>query len=854
MPLEEYRKKRDFQRTPEPAGSESGAGMSFVVQKHAATNLHYDLRLEWDGVLKSWAVPRGPSLNPDVKRLAVEVEDHPIEYGGFEGVIPRGEYGEGTVLIWDRGSWQSEKPDPAAGLKKGHIVFHLTGLKLSGSWDLVRMIGVKGGEGGRNWLLIKRPDDSARSSGAEITELAPDSVASGRNLAQVAKEESKDEALRRRAARSDAPPLPESAGKIPGDRAEPEIPRLEPELPTLVEQAPEGADWMHEIKYDGYRILAILSKGRVRMISRRGHDWAEVFPTVAASLARLPVDQALLDGEIVARNPDGGIRFQDLQHARHDGGKAALEYYIFDLLHLNGFNTRNLALVDRKRLLGTLLEAVRESEPALHFSEGIRGDGPAVFRAACRAGLEGIVAKRSASIYSSGRTKDWLKLKCREEREFVVGGFTNLLNSQHKIGALLLGYFDNGRLVYSGRVGTGFSEEDRSALFDRLIPAQTELSPFAETSGADQAAGDVWTIPQLVVQVRFSEWTDDGRLREPVFLGVRDDKSAETVGRELPITAERGDSPFVRILPRTKRNSEDNDPAVIEDVRFTHASRMMFPREQLTKRDLAEYYLRIAGGIIPEIRRRPLVLLRCPHGREGECFFQKHADSSIPDFVPTALLPEGGEEKTGLMAEDIRHILGLVQAGTLEFHTWGCLVDDPQRPDRIVFDLDPDPALDARVTIETALDLRRELEDAGLVPFVRTSGGKGLHVVVPIVPALGWEEVKAFARLIAQRLVRGDPQRRTVAMAKQDRGGKVFLDYFRNIRGASSIASYSLRAREGAPVAAPLLWDEVRPGLVFNGFSIAETVARWGNIGDPWKALPEMRRNPPPAARDKAAE
>ncbi len=846
MSLGEYRQKRDFQKSPEPAGAEAAGGRAFVVQKHAATRLHYDLRLEWDGVLKSWAVPRGPSLNPDVKRLAVEVEDHPVEYGDFEGVIPRGEYGAGTVLVWDKGSWQAENGDPSYGFHKGHIDFQLFGSKLSGSWTLTRMHQGKDSDPGRQWLLIKKPDQAARSSGKEIIDLAPDSIKSGRGLAEVAEQELTDELLRRRAARSDPPEQPVPDGMIPGDRPEEEPPQIEPELPSLVDRAPEGEDWIHEIKYDGYRILSIISKGRVRMLSRRGNDWTANFPALAAALARLPVERALLDGEVVARSADGGIRFHELQKELHGGGKSGLEYILFDLLHLNGYSTRNLPLVDRKRLLETLLEAVREAEPQLRFSEAIRGEGPAVYRAACRAGLEGIVSKRAGSAYASGRTKDWVKLKCLEEQEFVAGGFTLEHNSMRKIGALLLGYFHHGELVYCGRVGTGFSEDDRAALFERLEAARIEDPPFAELPRAEESAGAEWTAPRMVVEVRFAEWTEDGRLREPVYLGMREDKPAEAVGRDNKIPLERGDSPFVRILPHEKKHPGDADSAEIGGVRFTHASRVMYPGMNLTKRDLAEYYLRIADGLMAGIRRRPLVLVRCPEGFDGECFFQKHADASIPEAMPVAAIPGSGEDRSVLTVDGIRDVLGLVQAGTLEFHTWGCRVEDPLKPDRIVFDLDPDPELDPAVTIQAALDLRRILEDAGLASFPRTTGGKGLHVVVPIVPEFGWNTVKTFSRRIAQSLVRGDPQQRTAVMAKDQRRAKVFIDYFRNTRGASSIAAYSTRSRAGAPVAVPLTWEEVHPGLTFNGFSIADVVARWERFGDAWKYLPDIRQNLPP--------
>jgi bifunctional non-homologous end joining protein LigD len=850
MPLEDYRKRRDFSRTPEPAGSERPAGRIFVVQKHAATALHYDLRLEWDGVLKSWAVPKGPSLNPAVKRLAVAVEDHPVDYAGFEGVIPRGQYGEGTVLIWDRGTWEPVKPDPAARLRKGHLEFELRGEKLSGRWDLVRMNTGPADERGKNWLLLKKPDSFAREDGAEIVDLSPDSVETGRSLEQVAEAETQDPNIRRRAARLDRPEPAAAPGLIPADRPEAEPPDLEPELPTLVDRAPDGPDWIHEIKYDGYRILARISQGRVRMLSRHGNDWAANFPALCAALARLPVERALLDGEIVARGPDGRISFQNLQNARRPGGRAAIEYILFDLLHLNGYSTRGLPLTERRRLLETLWNAVRESEPLLRFSESIQGEGPAVYAAACRADLEGIVSKRAGSPYTSGRTKDWLKWKCLQRQEFVVGGYTLLQDSAAEIGALLLGYYAGGNLVYCGRVGTGFTDADRKELFRLFAAARIPRPAFAALPAEEETGGALWTEPRTVAEVKFAEWTSDGRLRAPAFLGLRADKPAESVVREGADHAERGDSPYVRILPRSSP-AVDPDSAVIGGVPFTHAAKVMFPGGNLTKRDLAEYYQRIAAGFLPEVRRRPLVLVRCPDGLPGDCFFQKHGENSVPESIPRISLAAGGE-KPYLYIESIRDVLGLVQADVLEFHAWGCRVDDPLRPDRIVFDLDPDTALEPAATIAAALDLRTILVADGLVPFVRTTGGKGLHVVVPVAPDLGWDGVKRYARAAAERLTRADPQRRTTALSKERRGGKVFVDYLRNGRGASAVAAYSVRARPGAPVAAALFWEEVRPGLVFAGFSLADAVARLAGEGDPWKSMPEASRSLPRPAREAA--
>jgi bifunctional non-homologous end joining protein LigD len=774
--LREYRRKRDFGRTPEPSGdgerSGRGAALSFVVQKHVARALHYDFRLELDGVLKSWAVPKGPSLVPGDKRLAVQVEDHPLDYAGFEGIIPAGEYGGGTVMVWDRGTW-TPIGDPHAGLAKGALAFRLDGEKLRGRFRLVRL-RPRSAKEKPSWLLMKGKDEEARTGGAQLVDERPESVLTGRDLGGVA-------AARERVWRSNrSNPTKGGAADaraVPGARkgALPLEPRAE--LATLVDAAPEGDGWIHEIKLDGYRLLARVGGGRVRLLTRNGNDWTERFPHLRDALAGLPCRAALLDGEAVVLDANGRSSFQALQSAIGEG-RPDIVYFAFDLLHLDGYDLTGAPLVARKAALARL---VADAGP-VRYSDHVEGHGPAFFAEACRLGVEGIVSKERESRYVPGRGKAWLKVKCGQRQEMVVVGFTDPRGSRADLGALLLGVHDDaGRLVYAGKVGTGFSVAtlaDIRARLDRLATS----APAA--SGVPRAIARTarWVRPKLVAEVAFTEWTRDGHARHPVFMGLRDDKPASAVTYERAAEA----------------------PAT---VRLTHPDKILYPEDGITKRELADYYQAVADLLLPGLVGRPLSLVRCPSGTAGKCFYQKHATRTMPASLPRVSV--NADEQPYVYVEDIGHVLELVQISVLELHVWGSRVDKLEHPDLLVMDLDPDPSIGFDRVVATARTIDARLRDLGLAGFPRLTGGKGLHVVVPLAPRAGWDKVREFSELLARELVRADPDGLTAIMSKSRRRGKIFVDYLRNARGATAIASYSTRARAGAPVAMPVTWDDL---------------------------------------------
>ncbi len=812
MPLEPYRERRDFSRTPEPGGRQAPpGGFSYVIQKHDARRLHFDLRLELDGVLKSWAVPKGPSVDPGQRRLAVQVEDHPIEYGGFEGVIPPGEYGAGTVMIWDRGVWVPEG-DPREGYRKGHLRFRLEGGRLRGHWTLARM-GRHGGGGGENWLLIKHSDEYA--GGGEPVHSAATSIASGRSLEAIAAERDR--------LWSDA--LPSGAPAVPLPE------RIEPQLATLVERPPSGPDWLHEIKYDGYRILARIRDGQVRLITRRGNDWTARLAPLVPALRALPLESAWLDGEAAILLPDGTTSFQALQNLMEEAGGGEPVYLLFDLLHLNGRDLTALPLRERKAALAALLGGGGAPSP-LRYSDHVEGEGDLFFEHACRAGLEGIVSKRRDRPFRPGRSREWLKVKCLKRQEFVIGGFTDPRGSRGGFGALLLGVYDGARLIYTGRVGTGFTEASLGEMGERLRAVETDRSPFAvEVPGAGPRRIH-WVRPELVAEIAFSDWTADGVLRHPSFQGLREDKPPGEVIRERPAL------PEPKPLPQSHPAAGDT----VAGVRLSNPDKVLYPRQGLTKRDIARFYEQVAEWVVPQVADRPLTLLRCPDGREGGCFFQKHASERLPPGIRRVPIQEKGMEAFYLAVGALTGVVGLVQMGVLEIHVWGARADRPDAPDQMVFDLDPDPTLPWEETVGCALRLREWLEALGLIPFVRTTGGKGLHVVVPLRRRHRWDEVRGFSHAVAAQLARENPGRYTTRMAKSGREGRIFIDYLRNARGATAVAGYTLRARPGAPVATPLEWGEIGRyrADAFTLHNLADHLAR--RPRDPWAGFNAARR------------
>jgi bifunctional non-homologous end joining protein LigD len=818
----------------------------FVVHKHAARRLHYDLRLEHEGVLESWAVPKGPSLEPGEKRLAVKVEDHPLEYGDFEGVIPAGEYGAGTVMLWDRGRWRVRKRSD------GHLDFELEGHKLRGAWTLVRTRGRDDGDAD-NWLLIKRRERRGNPAPEEDALPHDASVATGRTMEQIAADRSRIWTSR---GNGDGTPERPSPRTLNGAtrRALPQS--LRPQLATLTTAAPDGDEWIHEIKFDGYRILARVrgedgdpEQRRVRLQSRNGLDWTDRFPEIATLLANLPATAALLDGEVIALTRGGSSNFGDLQEALSRGRTAGLVYQVFDLLHLDGYDLTAVAQIDRKRSLAALLEAAGFVGSArVRYTDHILGKGPAFHHQACRLGLEGIVSKRSGARYGEGRNTHWLKIKCTRHEELVVGGYTDPGGSRSGFGSLLLGYYRDGALVYGGRVGSGFSERQLRALHRRLRDLETADCPFAR---APAVRGAHWVKPDLVAEVAFTEWTRDGLLRHPTFRGLRDDRDAAEIRLDPPPAAPE---PPPASTPRpeakassARRPSSPRKVAAGEDrvagVRLTNPDRVLYPEQGITKLDLAHYYEDIADWILPQLRGRPLSLLRCPQGRSQTCFFQKHPQQAMANHIPRVRIREKSGTRTYLYVDTLADLVALVQAGTLELHVWGSRVTDLERPDILVMDLDPAPGLPWTEVVRTAQTVRTRLEALGLAAFVRTTGGKGLHVVTPLVPALGWDEVKAFAHGLVRSLAQDEPKRFTTNMSKAQRQGRIFLDYLRNGRGATAIASYSTRAREGAPVAVPVRWNELTPSLSGDRYAVGTVRRRLKALrADPWADFEAARR------------
>jgi len=1013
--LARYRSMRDFHITAEPAGAArdgTRAALPFCIQKHAASHLHYDFRLGWNGVLKSWAVAKGPSYVVADKRLAVQVEDHPMEYGGFEGIIPAGQYGGGTVMLWDQGTWepQAGHTDVDAGLRDGSLKIVMHGTKIKGKWALIRMGGKAATERKPNWLLIKEHDEFERPASADaVTEAESKSVVTGRDLEQIAKSEdhvwnSKETAgtgqawyrkvgggsgaaepdgakkapwIVRKGAGRVGPPtsfqaranndgaakeeaakrsagLRESLGRrlkyLPKE-AQPEF--LKPQLAAEVGTPPEGAGWVHELKLDGYRIQARKAGSAVEMLTRSGLDWAYRVPAMAEAVARLPVGSLTLDGEVVVLREDGTTNFADLQASFQEGARNPLTYFCFDLLHVEGRDPRELKLGERKELLAEVLAAGDGDE--IRLSEHMAGNGEEIFRRACELHAEGIVSKRAEAPYRAGRGGDWVKSKCLREQEFAVGGFTFSSDGEDRIGSLLLGYYSEGKLKYAGRTGTGFTQKMRKMLRERVEPMRLAKPAFAAVP-ADAKRGAIWLKPELVAQVRFATWTADDLVRQAAFLGLREDKAATEVRREGAEVAPRPKGERVReargketgaevaeaevgarspakfyVRPRhpksaaeveaehaaatvkaglgrtkaedggeagrngrgagsiaalrmTKRKTgaqagagagakiaaeagaeagagakasagagagadgstgarEEAEAGEHAPVRLTHPAKVLDAVSGVTKQMLADFYWAIAEKMLPHIADRPLSLVRCPEGSEKPCFFQKHVNHMLPKGVGSVDVPD---KKTGVPEAYItlpglpvgrEALAGLAQMGVLEVHPWGSRNGDLERPDRLIFDLDPDEALGWDAVTEAAAEVRKRLKAIGLESLLKTTGGKGLHVVVPIAPEMKWPEAREFAYGFVRSMERANPARYLTKMTKSARVGKVYLDYLRNERGATAVAPYSPRARAGMGVSMPLAWSELklaeRPVFRVAGF------AEWrGRLKkDPWMGV-----------------
>jgi bifunctional non-homologous end joining protein LigD len=840
--LTKYQSMRDFAITAEPSGKAAKPSASrrlrYVIQKHAATRLHYDFRLELNGTFRSWAVTRGPSLDPADKRLAVEVEDHPLDYGDFEGTIPKGQYGGGTVLLWDRGYWEPQG-DPDRMLKKGDLKFTLDGEKLHGSWVLVRMKNDRFGGKRTNWLLIKHRDEYAKEGHGEAILEKDNSVASGRAMTAIAAGTGKTPKpfMRAKAFRSDA------VWNSKAKKDEPETLRpkqvtskqvtslpkfVAPQLTRLVEQPPSGSQWVHEVKFDGYRMQLHVEAGKVKLFTRKGLDWTNKFAAIAGAAAKLP--DSIIDGEVCALDDSGAPDFAALQAALSDGKSDPLIFFAFDLLFTEGEDLRALPLLARKERLQALL---KKNDVHLRYVEHFTSGGDAVLLSACRMHLEGIVSKRADAPYKAGRGDSWTKAKCRAGHEVVIGGWSTTAGH---FRSLLVGVHRGDHLIYVGRVGTGYSADKVKRLMPRLKEAAAKASPFTGKGAPRHENGVHWLKPELVAEIEFAGWTGDGMVRQAAFKGLRADKPAQEVQAEMPSKNRKLAEPKAKKTPTPNRKPQN---AVVMNIPITHPDKPLWPDandgEPVTKLELARYYEAIGDWMMPHIKGRPCSLVRAPDGIEGDQhFFQRHAGAGQSNLF--TLVKVSGDRKPYLQIDRAEALIAVAQSGGLELHPWNCAPGDPDRPGRFVFDLDPSPDLGFDDVVVAAKELKQRLEELGLVPFAKTTGGKGLHVVTPFQAGknIGWPEAKSIAREICARMAADSPDKYLLNMSKQKRRGKIFLDYLRNDRMATAVAPLSPRARPGATVSMPLEWSAVKKGLDPKRFTV-RTAPGLIAKSKPWK-------------------
>ncbi len=835
--LDLYRSKRDFTQTREPTGAgrrrqAKATGGAFVIHKHAATRLHYDLRLEHAGVLWSWAVTKGPSLDPDEKRLAVHVEDHPLEYGAFEGTIPKGNYGAGAVIIWDEGQWQPEG-DPARGMEKGHLAFELKGHKLSGKWHLVRL-KPRRGEKRDNWLLIKSDDAAARDD-VDVLEAEPASVKSGLTIEDVeqgrsspAQKTAAKASARKPSSQASGQPSSKKSAKAPAKRASarkresgvalPEF--VAPCLASLEDRPPSGETWLHEVKFDGYRTQARIEHGQVKLLTRTGLDWTARFgKAMQSAFAGLPCETALIDGEIVVLGESGISSFSRLQEALSEGRTEGMVYFAFDLLHLDGEDLRNDPLLARKQRLEALLDGIDTQGP-LRFSEHFVEPGETMLSHACRMGLEGVISKRADAPYRSGRGSDWIKSKCTHREEFVIAGYLPSRASPGQLGSLVVGYHEDGELKPAGHVGTGYTRKSAAMLKEKLDPLRTERSAFSGKAGRERSV--VWVRPELVAQVEFGSWTASKTLRHSAFLGLREDKPAAEV------VAETSGRP-AKSRKATKPPAAAAAPAKTS-IKLSNPDKKLWPDVGFTKRDLLAYYAAVWPRMAPYVVDRPLALVRAPDGIEAHRFFQKHAMPGMSSAVARMKDPDDGEEL--LYIRDFDGLAALVQLGVVEIHVWGSKIDAIETPDQIIFDLDPDPGVPVERVREAAGTVRMRLEELGFESYLKVSGGKGFHVVMSLQPSADWVQVKEFTRDFARAMEQTEPKLYTATLAKKARKNRIFIDYLRNGRGSTAIAPFSSRARPGATVSLPVGWEELE-ALKPDQFRAAD-LTRGLPEDDPW--------------------
>jgi bifunctional non-homologous end joining protein LigD len=887
--LDTYQRKRSFDKTPEPSGAakrsarakqSADQALSFVIQEHDARRLHYDFRLELDGTLKSWAVPKGPSLDPSVKRLAVHVEDHPLDYGSFEGDIPEGNYGAGSVIVWDRGTWAPQSgsiEEAAREYEKGKLKFILDGEKLHGGWTLVKS-HMRGSGDKEQWLLIKERDDEARPEAEyDILLKKPGSVMSAslgaRDKSGAIRERTESKAAAKKA------PARKTISKEANGHAHPDIvanrsdeslrtlshePAIEgavkaklpatfkPQLATLVDAAPPGDDWAYEIKFDGYRILArvetIKGKREIQIFTRNGNDWTAKFSKQVKALDRLDIESGWLDGEAVVLDDRGLPDFQALQNAFDVGRPQDIVVYFFDVPYLNGYDLRNVPIVQRRAILKALIEPV--DDPVLRYSRDFAFHADDLLKSACDMALEGIIGKRIDSTYVSGRSASWIKLKCRRRQEFVIGGYSEPSGSRGQFGALLLGVYDtHGKLQYAGRVGSGFDHATLVAVKKELDKREVKRMPFASEPQERSRTPVHWVKPELVAECNFAEWTKERIVRQASFVSLRDDKPARQIVKEEPASAKKVASKTaakktpVKKTPAEKTATKARtSSAEIEGVKISHPDRVIDKSTGLRKIDVVEYYASVADWMLPHLKDRPVSLVRAPEDIGGELFFQKHsAKLAIPHITQHPDIDPGHPPL--LTIESSQALVGTAQMGTIELHTWNAVASNIEKPDRMVFDLDPGEGVGWERMVEAAKLTKDLLAELGLTSFCKTSGGKGFHVVVPLAKQAGWDEMKAFSQAVAQHMASTLPKLFSAKMGMQNRKGKIFIDYLRNNRGSSTVAAFSLRARPGLGASMPLSWDELDDVKSGDQWSIGNVRERLDTLqGDPWAGYDKARQ------------
>ena len=773
--LIEYNKKRNFEKTLEPEGKKESKqeGLRYVIQHHIARKDHYDFRLEWKGALLSWAVPKGPSFNPRDKRLAIMVEDHPIEYRNFEGTIPKGEYGGGVVMLWDEGEWEPYQ-DVDEGLKEGSLKFILKGKRLQGKWALVR-IKSKDNDPKDNWILLKDKDEYAQSDDG-ISDFDT-SIRSGRTMTEIEKGDKK---------------------KLTNNP----FSKIEVQLAKSLSKPPDDTGWLFEPKYDGYRIIAYVAENKVSLISRNGMDYTNHFKEVANSLVQFSMGRAMIfDGEMTVIDSSGKTDFQALQNYIKKNKSSNLTYIIFDLLALDGEDLRSKQLNERKNLLETLLKGCPNN---LYYSQHVEGQGKESFFAACNIGLEGIIGKKADSIYKGGRTSDWIKVKCDNRQEFVIAGYTLSDKKSDGVSSLLLGVYENGDLIYVGRAGTGLRETAVKELEKKFESIKKEKSPFKAVPKPKSNEVIFWIEPKLVAEIKFAEWTKENLLRQASFKGLRQDKNPKEVIRE------KSDEE-IHLQINDKQEKEDMEQkakSLMEKIKITSPDKIIYTEPELTKADVILYYAKVAEYMLPYLSHRVLSIIRCPKGISGECFFKKHPGAGNKE-IRVIPISEDKEKEDYFYIENEIGLITEAQMGTVEFHIWGSRVEELEKPDIMVFDLDPDEDMDLNTVRRGVKDLKSVLDDLSLKSFLKTSGGKGYHVVVPFTPSVNWEVFYDFAKRVAQVMEEKWPERFTSNSRKAKRAGKIFIDWMRNGRGATSVAPYSLRARKGAGVSMPIFWEEL---------------------------------------------